>query len=143
MLRAELINLNKHCLATKLNIELQRDRLEIVAFRKAKYNGGNLFVFDIKDAYILNENLFIDVMRLYLFVRNNEIEIDELIALARENKLEGNLRKDLRDRLIWRMQATVEVSEELIRRVDKNMRDPLAYVDPPLTYPVSPQPPQP
>jgi hypothetical protein len=133
-IKAELTCLQRHCLATVENIESGRDVLDVVAYRKAKYSETGMLVFDVQKAHILNINLYIDISRISLFSRNNEIEINEVIKLMRDGNLSDELRGKLRGRVLWRMKATAQIAEIIVTRIDANIENPTAYDEQAVNY---------
>lgn len=131
-IKADLENLRRHCRATHYNISANKDKPEIRMYRKAKYSDVGLLAFDIKRAHLLHINLCTDIFHIFMFLRNNEIEINLIIDLIQTEKLTDDLRETLRTNLLWRLTRTAEICDEIIMRLEKHASNPLRYNEEPI-----------
>jgi hypothetical protein len=131
-IKADLANLRRHCRATHYNISAKKDRPEIRMYRKAKYSDAGLLSFDIKKAHLLHINLCMDIFHIFLFLRNNELELNLIIELIETEQFTDDLRESLRTNLLWRLTRTEEICDEIIMRLEKHASNPIRYDEEPI-----------
>ena len=73
MVKAELLNLARHCRITADELEAMK-AIGPARLRMARYQDGGFMAFDAKELHLMNENLCQDIMQIVLHSRNNDIE---------------------------------------------------------------------
>jgi hypothetical protein len=136
LLRAEIMNLKRHC--SVVEREIGTYRIDQVAHLKTtKYRDGAMLFFDIKESPLLNLNLCQDLMQLSLLSRNNDIHIQDLLDRIEKTDAKVLTEDEFSRRISYikrRMEMTHSLSDEVLLRLDKFARNPKAYREPVINW---------
>lgn len=98
--------------------------------RIPKYKDGAFLMFDVKESYLLNENLCQDVMILPLLARNNDIYLDELTTEMRAKAFEKEDFEQRMHLISGRMAHTSHLCGVMRGHLKEFMKDPKLYKHP-------------
>ncbi|WP_372069212.1 hypothetical protein P7L75_02235 (plasmid) [Tistrella mobilis] len=93
--RAEISGVIRHCEANIIKIDSMFDAKNfgnVVDYKKFSYSKDGFSIVDVKQSYLLPENISMDISRLSLFIRNNEIHIEFLIKEIFESALNDEIK---------------------------------------------------
>jgi hypothetical protein len=132
MIKAELLNLSRHCRITADELQAIED-IGTSRLRMSRYRDGGFMALDTKELYLLNENLCQDMMQIVLHARNTDIEIDHMLESIKTGKRES-YRPGECAHLVARMRLTVRIAEIVLEHLKKHERRPERYNEPRINW---------
>jgi hypothetical protein len=134
LVRSELLNLRRHYRLTATELS-SSERPSVGDLRKAQYKDTGMLALDVKEIYILNENLCQDIMQIILFTRNNDIELDEVIkSVACDHNVGESKIHSMIPRLVRRFHMTAQISDLVLSRLEKHSKNPDRYDEPQISW---------
>ncbi len=144
LLISELRTLSTHCELSAVEILSYCDTsLEIIPqLRMAKYYGTGMVSLELKEMYILNNNLCQDIMKIILCVRNTDILIDHTIKIVEaveatpQEKIQTSKKKAknaieaVSRRLAW----MANLADAIRLNLEKHIRNPAGYNEPQIQW---------
>lgn len=132
---AELTNIVRHMEANIVNLDNLLEggsEARAVDFEKLKLSEMGLLALDVSKIYLLEEGLMQDLLRLSLFCRNNDLEVDYYIQELTSD--EGTSSDLGMFQLKFRFEATRSQTVELQSNLRRFILSPQRYTNSPVTW---------
>ena len=139
---AELIEAEMRCVLnhyTKNGIKLQSlldqgETGKTLDYEKLKYHSGGLYSVKNEGLHRIEKQLVQDILVMNLFVRNNELEIQEAIAAIFVSHPKAKNHKEYQEKLKTRMEIAIIQSQELAKNLCNYADSPSKYIPTPLEW---------
>lgn len=118
LVRGELLNIQRHCTVVKREVEKlnysEGESTQRLKWLKRKHGELSFIKDNLVKLGFLNENMVKEFLQLALFIRNNDLEIDEIISCIDKSTGDDEWFSDAIRRMARRMSAAVSIAQTLL-----------------------------
>jgi hypothetical protein len=129
LLKAELLNLRRHCAVCSREIDALAPH-DIAAIRTIRYKDGGILFLDTKEIHLMNENICQDIMQVALLSRNKDIYVDDCVDYVEQGQADIVVFKQKINNIKFRLTNLKEICDAVLGNLEKFFNDPRRYQEP-------------